>query len=100
MSNSSQSHGLQPGRLLCPWDFSSKNTEVGCHSFLQGIFPTQGSNLGHLHCRWILYHLSHQGSLPKELSKVPSNQGGLALGHFLGPLGVPQIASPYRGISP
>ena len=39
-----------------------KNTGVGCHALLQGIFPTQGSNLGLLHCRQILYHLSHQGS--------------------------------------
>ena len=35
---------------------------MGCHSLLQGIFPTQGSNLGCLHCRQILYHLSHQRS--------------------------------------
>ena len=35
---------------------------LGCHSLLQVIFPTQGSNLGLLHCRQILYHLSHQGS--------------------------------------
>ena len=34
---------------------------MGCHSFLQGIFPIQGSNLGLLHCRQILNHLSHQG---------------------------------------
>ena len=34
---------------------SSKNTGVGCHA-LQGIFPTQGSNLGLLLCKWILYH--------------------------------------------
>ena len=40
----------------------SKNTGVGSHSLLQGIFLIQGSNLGLLHCRWILYHLSHQGS--------------------------------------
>ena len=33
-------YGLQPTRLLCPWDFSGKNTEVGCHFLLQGIFPT------------------------------------------------------------
>ena len=39
-----------------------KNTGVGCHFFLQRIFSTQGSNLGLLHCRRILYHLSHQGS--------------------------------------
>ena len=39
-----------------------KNTGVGCHSFLQGIFPTQESNSGLPHCRQIPYHLSHQGS--------------------------------------
>ena len=43
-------HGDSPG----------KNTGVGCHALLQRIFPTQGSNPGLLHCRWILYHLSHQ----------------------------------------
>ena len=43
--------------------FSSKNTGVDCHFLLQGIFPTQGSNLGPLHCRQTLYPLSHQGSL-------------------------------------
>ena len=45
-------------RLLCPWDSSGKNTGVGCHSLLQGIFLTQGSNLGLLHHRQILYPLS------------------------------------------
>ena len=34
---------------------------MGCHALLQGIFPTQGSNVGLPHCRRILYHLSHQG---------------------------------------
>ena len=48
---------------------SAKNTGVGCHALLQGIFPTQGSNSGLLHCRWILYHLSHQGS-PRILEWV------------------------------
>ena len=52
-----------PARLLCPWDSPGKNTGVGCHALLQGIFLTQGSNLGLPHCRWILYHLSHQGNL-------------------------------------
>ena len=33
-------HGLEPTRLLCPWDFPAKNTKVGCHSLLQGIFPS------------------------------------------------------------
>ena len=45
-------HGDSPG----------KNNGVGCHAFLQGIFPTQGLNPGLPHCRRILYHLSHQGS--------------------------------------
>ena len=46
----------------CPQDNPGKNTGVGCHSLLQEIFPTQGSNLGLLHCRQILYRLSHLGS--------------------------------------
>ena len=62
MSNSLQPHGLQLARFLCPWDFPGKNTGVGFHFLLQGIFPTQGSNPGLLHCRQILYCLSHQGS--------------------------------------
>ena len=44
-------------------DSSSKNTGVGCHALLQGIFPTQGSNPGLLHCKQIVNYLSHQGSL-------------------------------------
>ena len=45
----------------CPWEAPGKNTGVGCHSLLQGIFLIQGLNPGLLHCRQILYHLSHQG---------------------------------------
>ena len=62
MSDSLWHHGLQSTGLLCPWDSPGKNTEVGCHVLLQGIFPTQGSNPGLLHFRWIRYHLSHKGS--------------------------------------
>ena len=62
MSDSLRPHGLQPTRLLCPWNSACKNTGVGCHSLLQGIVPTQRVNLGLLHCRQILHHLSHQGS--------------------------------------
>ena len=43
---------------LWPWNSPGKNTGVGSHSLLQGIFPTQGSNPGLLHCSQILYHLS------------------------------------------
>ena len=42
-------HGDSPG----------KHTGVGCHALHQGIFPTQGSNRGLLHCRWILYQLRY-----------------------------------------
>ena len=45
-------------------DSPGKNTRVGCHALLQGIFPTQGSNPGLLHCRLILHQLSFQGRLP------------------------------------
>ena len=55
-------HGLQPTRLLCPWDFPGKDAGVGCHFLLQRIFPTQGSNPGLLHCRQILYWMSYKGS--------------------------------------
>ena len=56
---------VTPWTVCCPpspWDFPGKNTGVGCHALLQGIFPTQGSNPGLLHCRQILYHLNYQGS--------------------------------------
>ena len=43
-------------------EFSRQEYWVGCHFLLQGIFPIQGSNPGLLHCRQILYSLSHQGS--------------------------------------
>ena len=57
-----QLHGLQPTRLLCPWDFSRQNTGVGLH-FLQGIFLTQGSNPHLLHWQADSLPLSHQGNL-------------------------------------
>ena len=50
-------------------DSPGKNTGVGCHAFLRGIFLTQGLNSGLPHCRQILYHLSHQGS-PRILKRA------------------------------
>ena len=44
LSNSVRSHELQTSRCLCPWDSPGKNTGVGCHALLQGIFLTLGSN--------------------------------------------------------
>ena len=54
-------NGSQPDSSV-HGDSPGKNTEVSRHVLLQGIFPTQGLNPSLLHCRWILYHLSHEGS--------------------------------------
>ena len=72
MSDSLQPHGPQPQRIPCPWNSPGKNTGMGSHSFLQGIFPIQGLNLGLLHCRKILYHRSYQGSpgSPKSCTQM------------------------------
>ena len=59
MSSSLQPHRLWPAKLLCPGDSPGKNTAVGCHFLLQGIFPTQGSNLG-------LLHLLHRRQILRE----------------------------------
>ena len=65
--NESESHSVLsdswwPHGLYSPWNSPGQNTGIGNHSLLQGIFPTQGSNPGLAHCRWILYQLSHKGS--------------------------------------
>ena len=52
-------HGYSPG----------KNTGVGCHFLLQGIFQIQGLNPGLLHCRWILYQMNQKGN-PRTLAWV------------------------------
>ena len=63
VSDSFWPYGPYPSSLLCPWNFPGENTGVGCHSHLQGIFPTQGSNLGLPHYRQILNYLSYEGSM-------------------------------------
>ena len=82
MSNCLQLHGLQPARLLSPWDFPGKNTGAGCHFLLQGIFPTKGSNahLPHWQRDSLLakpryfsqFYISSLNSLP-ELRIITSN---------------------------
>ena len=62
MSDSFGSRGL-----YSPWHSPGQNTGVGSPSLLQWIFPTQELNWGLLHCRWILYQLSYEGS--------PTSQG-------------------------
>ena len=74
MQTHSNSHSVMSNSFVTPctkvacqaplcMGFPGKNTGVGCHALLQGIFPPQESNPGPLHCRQILYCLSHQGSL-------------------------------------
>ena len=58
-----QPHGLQPTRLLCPWDFLGKITGVGCHFLLQGSFSTQGSNPYLLHWQADSLPVSHLGAI-------------------------------------
>ena len=53
------SMGFPRQEVFYPWDFPGKNTWVGCHFLLQGIFPAQGLNSRLLHYKWILYPLSH-----------------------------------------
>ena len=89
-----QSDSLRPHELYGAWNSPGQNTRVGSLSLFQGIFPTQGSNPGLLHCRQILYQLSHKGS-PRILEWVayplssrssrPRNQTGvscIAVGFF------------------
>ena len=64
-SHSVVSDSLWPHGLYSPWNSPGQNTGVGNLSLLQGIFPTQGSNPGFPHCRWILYQLSHKRN-PQE----------------------------------
>ena len=61
-SVSVMSDSLWPHGLNSPRNSPGQNTGMSSLSLLQGIFPTQGSNSGLLHCRWILYQLSHKGS--------------------------------------
>ena len=68
-SHSVVSNSLRPQGLYSPWNSPGQNTGVGSLSLLRGIFPTQGSNPGLSHCRWILYQLSHKGS-PRILEWV------------------------------
>ena len=63
------SDSLRPLGLYSPRNPPGQNTGVGSLSLFQGIFPTQESNPGLLHYRWILYKLSHKGS-PRILERV------------------------------
>ena len=66
MSDSFRPHGLY---IYSPWISPGQNTGMGSLFLLQGIVPTQDSNPGLSHCRWILYQLSHKGN-PRILEWV------------------------------
>ena len=72
MSDSPRPRGLQPARLLCPWDFPGKTTGVGCDSLLQGLFWTQGLNPGLPRCRQLDFPDS---SIGKESACNPGDPG-------------------------
>ena len=84
-SDSLRSHGLQPARLLCPWNSPGKNTGVGCHSLFQGIFLTQGSNSGLLHCRQIIYCLSRHAyqTFIKNTEQTRTHPAGVCISVLL-----------------
>ena len=71
-SRSVMSDTLWPHELYRPWNSPGQNAGVGSHSLLQEIFPTQGSNPGLLHCRQILFQLSHRRS-PYKLGSLQQN---------------------------
>ena len=96
VSDSLQPHRLESSRLLCPLNFPGENTGGGCHSLLQGIFVTQESNPGLLHCRQILYRLSHQVSQAGLKPTYSALEGGLLT---TGPLGKsPEFSLEREGI--
>ena len=68
-SPSIMSDSLWPLGLYSPWNSLGQSTEVGSLSLLQVVLPTQGSNPCLLHCRWILYQLSHKRS-PRTLERL------------------------------
>ena len=62
LSNSFMTPWTVAHKAPLSWNSPGKNTGVGCHALIQGIFPTQGSNPCLPHCRWILYRLSHEAN--------------------------------------
>ena len=74
-----RSPALQADSVLSEPPGKPKNTGLGSLSFLHGIYLTQESNQGLLHCRWILYQLSYQGCLLKPLFPIYTSLSSLLL---------------------
>ena len=83
----------RPHGLYSPWNSPDQNTGMGSISLFQGIFLAQGSNPGLPHCRWILYQLSHKGSLRiLEWVAYPFSSGS---SHLRNQTGVSRIAGGF-----
>ena len=106
VSDSLRPHGLYPARLLCPWHSPGKNTGVGCHFLLQGIFRIKGSNpclLRLLHWQADSLPLGRLGGLLKnKLSDMPQNgpssPGDVLRGPLPSPAQTPRVSllGPHR----
>ena len=98
MSDCLRPHGLQPTRLLCPWASPGKNTGVGCHLLLRGIFPTLlvQTHVSYVSCigRQVLYHQSH---LEKFLSQIEACMCSI-VSNSLRPHGLQPARSSVPGI--
>ena len=96
MSDSLRPHRLELTRLLCRRNSPRQDTGLGTHSLLQGTILTLGSNLGILHCRKILYSLSHQGNPVLSLSSH-KNHRGRGVFHRMGWSLYQKATSPLQG---
>ena len=82
----SVTRGLQPARVLWPWNPPGKNTGVDCRALLQGAFPSRGLNLGLRPCRRTLYRLRgqfHGQDANPQATKATGDTAGLQLGQAL-----------------
>ena len=77
-------------------DSPGKNTGVGCHSLLQGIFPTQGSNPGLLNCRWFIWLFVNVAGEEGSLSGDEGSCGKEAISVKTSPDGQGQCPQGYR----
>ena len=78
-----QSYPTLCSPMDCPWNSPGQNSGVGSLSFLQGIFTSQGSNVGLQYCRWILYQLNNKGScITNDHNLSCSNNTDLLSGGF------------------
>ena len=83
VSNSLQRHGLQPARLLCPWNSPGKNARLGSHSLLQGLLLSQRSKPGLLHCKQIFFLLESHINLTVSHIKAGTLSSSLLESHHL-----------------